>query len=172
MAEPLIRTASEADIGAMLDLWRTLEDVQGPYRLFPMVPGPEGRIAMLLKEAIVEPDSEVFVVEGSSRLVGMAVARVSDQGHHSMSSARVVELSRVVVDPSARGTGLGRALVEAAGRFGASRDAAFITAKLFTGNVEGRAFWERMGFISRFEERIKPIGSFDAADILDAEEAD
>jgi len=28
---------------------------------------------------------------------------------------------------------------------------------LFTGNVDGRAFWERMGFVARYEERIKPV---------------
>jgi len=87
----------------------------------------------------------------------MAIARLTEQGHHSMSNARVVELSRVVVKEEARGRGLGRNLMNAATAFGKQRGAIFLTAKLFTGNTEGRAFWERMGFVSRYEERIKPV---------------
>jgi GNAT superfamily N-acetyltransferase len=48
-------------------------------------------------------------------------------------------------------------LVEHAARFGKERGARFLTAKLFTGNTQGRGFWERMGFVARYEERIKPI---------------
>jgi GNAT superfamily N-acetyltransferase len=90
-------------------------------------------------------------------MLGMAIARVTEQGHHSMSDARVVELSRVVVRADARGRGLGKQLIDAGTAFGKERGAAFVTAKLFTGNVDGRAFWERMGFVARYEERIKPV---------------
>jgi GNAT superfamily N-acetyltransferase len=157
MADSIIRTATGSDLDALLTLWRALEEVQSAYRLFPMVAEPEERIAGLFREAIADPDSRIFVIEGAHGLVGMAVARITEQGHHSMSDARVVELSRVVIAPPVRGTGLGRALIEAASSFGKEQGAGFLTAKLFTGNVDGRAFWDRMGFISRFEERIKPI---------------
>lgn len=172
MVEPHIREATEADLERMLVLWRALEDVQGSYRLFPRVPDAEARIAGLLREAIAEPESAVFVAEDPDGLLGMAVARVTGQGHHSMSDARVVELSRVVVDEAARGRGVGRALVRAAARFGADHGATFVTAKLFTGNVNGRVFWERMGFVARYEERILPIEALTGTDILDAEEAE
>ena len=152
-----IREASEADLDAMLSLWRELEAIQGGYRLFPMVSDAEERIAALFREAIADPDSAALVIDGPDGMVGMAIARVTEQGHHSMSDARVVELSRVVVRAEARGRGLGKQLIDAATAFGKDRGAAFVTAKLFTGNVEGRAFWERMGFVARYEERIKPV---------------
>jgi GNAT superfamily N-acetyltransferase len=152
-----IREATEADLDQLLDLWRALEAIQGSHRLFPMAEDPETRIAGLLTEAIADADSAVFVVDGPGGLLGMAVARVTEQGHHSMSDARVVELSRVVVRDVERGGGLGKALVEHAARFGKERGATFLTAKLFTGNTQGRGFWERMGFVARYEERIKPI---------------
>lgn len=157
MIDAPIREATEADLDQLLELWRALEQIQGSHRLFPMADDPEGRIAGLLREAIDDADSAVFVVDGPGGLLAMAVARVTEQGHHSMSNARVVELSRVVVHQSERGRGLGKALIEHAARFGTERGATFLTAKLFTGNAEGRAFWERMGFIARYEERIKPI---------------
>jgi GNAT superfamily N-acetyltransferase len=63
----------------------------------------------------------------------------------------------VVIKADARGEGLGAKLIEVATTFAQARGAAFLTAKLFTGNEEGRAFWERMGFVPRYEERIKPV---------------
>ena len=157
MSKPVVREATEADLDEMLSLWRALEQIQGAHRLFPMVDDPETRIAELFREAIQDPDSAALVIEGPEGLLGMAIARVTEQGHHSMSNARVLELSRVVVRADARGKGLGTKLIEAAAAFGKEQGAAFLTAKLFTGNEEGRAFWERVGFIPRYEERIKPV---------------
>jgi len=157
MSKPVVREATEADLDEMLSLWRALEQIQGAHRLFPMVDDPETRIAGLFREAIHDPDSAALVIAGPEGLLGMVIARVSEQGHHSMSDARVVELSRVVVKADARGLGLGKTLIEAATTFAQGRGAAFLTAKLFTGNEEGRAFWERMGFVPRYEERIKPV---------------
>jgi GNAT superfamily N-acetyltransferase len=157
MKEPAVREATEADLEAMLVLWRALEQIQGAHRLFPMVDDPETRITALFREAITDPDSAALVIEGPDGLLGMAIVRVTEQGHHSMSNARVVELSRVVVKESARGQGLGTKLIEAATTFAQTSGAAFLTAKLFSGNTEGRAFWERLGFVPRYEERIKPV---------------
>jgi GNAT superfamily N-acetyltransferase len=157
MPEPVIREATEADLAEMLSLWRALEQIQGAHRLFPMVDDAESRIAGLFREAIADPDSSALVIEGSDGLLGMAIARVTEQGHHSMSNARVVELSRVAVREEARGRGLGRNLIDAAAAFAKARGATFLTAKLFTGNTEGRAFWERLGFVPRYEERVKPV---------------
>ena len=122
-----------------------------------MVPDSEQRITGLMREAIADGDSAVFVIDGPDGLLGMAIARLTEQGHHSMSDARVVELSRVVVRADARGGGLGGRLVAAAQDFAKAHGAAYLTAKLFTGNAEGRAFWERIGFVARYEERIKPV---------------
>ena len=157
MHEPLIREGTQADVDAMLALWRALEQIQGGHRLFPMVEDAETRITVLFREAIADPDSAALVIEGHEGLLGMAIVRVTEQGHHSMSNARVVELSRVVVKEEARGQGLGRNLIDAAAAFAKERGATFLTAKLFTGNTEGRAFWERLGFVPRYEERIKPV---------------
>ena len=157
MPTPPIRLATEADLDAMLQLWRELERIQGGYRLFPMVGDAEARIAGLFREAIAADDAAAFVIDGSDGLLGMAIARITEQGHHSMSDARVVELSRVVVRADARGRGLGKDLIMAATEFAKSHGASFLTAKLFTGNTDGRVFWERMGFVARYEERIRPI---------------
>jgi GNAT superfamily N-acetyltransferase len=157
MQEPVIREGTAADLDAMLSLWRELEQIQGTHRLFPMVDDPETRITALFREAIADPDSVALVIECSDGLLGMAIARVAEQGHHSMSKARIVELSRVVVKAEARGRGLGTKLIEAATAFAHAHGATFLTAKLFSGNTDGRAFWERLGFVPRYEERIKPV---------------
>ena len=157
MPTPPIREATDADLDAMLSLWRELERIQGGHRLFPMAADAERRIVGLFREAIADPGSAAFVIDGPDGLLGMAIARVTEQSHHSMSDARVVELSRVVVRADARGRGLGKELIDAASAFAKEHGAAYLAAKLFTGNTEGRAFWERMGFVARYEERIKPV---------------
>jgi GNAT superfamily N-acetyltransferase len=157
MSHAPIREAIESDLDAMLSLWQELERMQGAFRLFPMAPNAEGRILELFREAIADDDSAALVIDGPDGLLAMAIVRATDMGHHSMSDARVAELSRVVVRADARGRGLGKELIHAAALFAKEHGAAYLTAKLFTGNTEGRAFWERMGFIARYEERIKPV---------------
>jgi len=172
MSEPVVREATEADLDEMLALWRALEAAQSSFRIFPRRPEAEKRISLLLREAIEDPDSRALVVEGERGLLGMAIAHITEQARDSMSEATVVELSRVVVLPEARGTGVGRALVQAAEEFGRARGAIYLSAKTFTGNVAGRGFWDRLGFVPRFEQRVRPIGASRPADILDPEEAD
>jgi GNAT superfamily N-acetyltransferase len=172
MVKPVVRVAAERDLDQMLSLWLTLEAAQRSFRVLPTRPEAEKRITLLMREAIEDPDSRALVVEGAGGLLGMAIAHIAEQARDSMSESTVVELSRVVVLPEARGTGVGRALIEAAEEFGRARGAAYLTAKTFTGNVAGRGFWDRLGFIPRYEQRVRPIEASGAADILGPEEAD
>ena len=155
---PTVRRARADELDDLLALWRILQEDQGAFRIFPRVPDAEQRVQASLANAITERNGScVFVVDDDGAAVGMALVTVHEQGPHSLSDARVVEMSSVVVRGEARKSGVGRLLVEAAIAFGRERGAGFISAKVFSRNTEGLAFWDRMGFEPRYEERIRPL---------------
>lgn len=150
-----IRSAGTGDLDALLALWRALEDAQSAFRVFPMIENPEHRVIETFRAAITDVDARVLVAEDDGSIVGMAIATYG--GHHGLSDASLVELSRVVVAPDRRSRRIGTALVDAAASFGRERGAMFLVAKSFSGNEAARRFWERLGFTPRYEERVRPI---------------
>lgn len=155
---PTIRTATADDLPHLLSLWRSLEDAQRAFRVFPTRADAEERVTGMLLEAMEQETAAVLVIEDDDgSLVGMAVAEVEGTGPHSLADAVSCELSRVVIAPGRRGQGLGRLLIEAAEEFGRARGAAWLSARLFSGNDAGRAFWASQGFQPRYEQRVRPI---------------
>lgn len=153
-----IREAAQHDLPQMLSLWRTLEDAQRAHRVFPTRADAEDRVAEMFGASMEDPEARVIVIEdGTGRLVAMALAEVRGTGPHSLADAVCVELSRVVVAPDRRGSGLGAMLVAAAEEFGRAHGADWLSARLFTGNEAGRAFWAGQGFVPRYEQRVRAI---------------
>jgi GNAT superfamily N-acetyltransferase len=160
----VIRRASIDDLPQMLELWRALEEAQREFRVLPTRADAEERVSGMLREAIADENAAVFVVDDDGQLVGMAIAEVSPTGAHSLADAMLCELSRVVIAPERRGEGLGTGLLEAAEEFGRARGAAWLSARIFTGNEAGRAFWARHGFVPRYEQRVRMISAPEDAD--------
>lgn len=100
-----VRLATPADIPALLDLLRQLFAIEDEFGFDPVVQARG--LAML----IGEPDrAAVFCAGHAGRIAGMATAQLL------VSTARggpVATIEDVVVDAAARGTGLGRALLDA-----------------------------------------------------------
>jgi len=153
----VIREAKHDDLPQLLALWRSLEDAQRDHRVFPTRPDAEQRVALMMREAIDDPNAAVLVIDDESGLVGMAIAEVTPSGAHSLADAVMCELSRVVIAPARRGAGFGSMLVAAAEEFGRARGANWLSARLFSGNEAGRAFWSSRGFVPRYEQRVRPI---------------
>lgn len=155
---PTVRRARPDEVDELLAMWNVLQQDQGEFRLFPRVADAEQRMRKVFEAATADQEEQcVLVVDDGGEIAGIALVSVREQSAHSMSEARVVELSSVVVRPDARKGGIGRMLVDAALAFGRERGAEYMSAKIFTRNVEALAFWERMGFEPRYEERIRRI---------------
>lgn len=139
----------------MLSLWRELEEVQGPLRYFPSSPDAEERIMRSFRSALDAPDADVLLLEDDGEAVGMALVHLENPSR--MSAEQAVELSRVVVQSNRRGTGAGKALVEAAEEWARQRGIRTLVAAIFVANEGSRQFWKTLGFEPWVERMVRPV---------------
>ena len=139
----------------MLSFWRELEEVQGPLRYFPPSPDAEERIMRSFRTSIDADDADVLIVEDDDAPVGMALVHVENPSR--MSAEQAVELSRVVVTPGKRGTGAGKALVDAAEDWARQRGVPTLLAAIFIANEGSKRFWSALGFETWVERMIRPV---------------
>ena len=155
-AEVRIRAAGEGDLVAVLDLFRRLDGLQRPWRVFEPRAGALAETEARYREALTERDRILVVAEEGGRLVGMghgAVVRPS-----SMSDARALEISNVVVLPSRRRRGVARAIVAELVAFGRGRGARTAVIKTFAANEAAVAFWSDLGFRVRLVQMVADLG--------------
>ncbi|MEA5119028.1 MAG: GNAT family protein [Propionicimonas sp.] len=112
----------------------------------PLLPWPLTAEALL--ELDSEPTREVLVLtDAAGRVVASAAFLVKENG-------RVLRIGRVIVDPSRRGEGWGRALLEALlARADADPGVEATELGVFTHNAVARGLYERLGFTPTGETR-------------------
>jgi ribosomal protein S18 acetylase RimI-like enzyme len=127
MSNPLkIRTAAVADAAAILELESHF---------------PSDRMsARSVREFLRSPASRVLIAEMEGRLVGNLILLLPSRW-------RTSRIYSVVVDPAARGLGVGRALVLAAEQCAqdAKRDSLFLEVRV--DNAAARAMYEKLGYV-------------------------
>jgi GNAT superfamily N-acetyltransferase len=153
---PSVRAATHADLEAVVPLWRELEAVQGPTRLYPMVAEAEARIRASFTGAIVADEADLLVAYEDGETIGMALVRLEHPSR--MSDELAAELSRVVVRSDRRGSGAGRALIEAAEAWARERGVRTLVASIFIANQDSMRFWRAVGFEPWVERLVRPIG--------------
>ena len=139
----------------MLTLWRELERVQGPLRYFPSSDDAEQRIMASFRSSIDAADAEVLLAEDDGEAVGMALVHLENPSR--MSAEQAAELSRVVVVPDGRRSGVGKALVDAGEEWARSRGIRTLVASIFVANEDSRRFWTAVGFEPWVERMVKPV---------------
>ena len=95
-----------------------------------------------------DPRSEVTVIEENGALVGLVAMTAQPNFHRAEPLAVVVSL---VVSSSARGSGIGRRLVEVAERFARGHGCSAIQLSSGLWRPEAHAFYLRLGFTDRGE---------------------
>jgi ribosomal protein S18 acetylase RimI-like enzyme len=127
----VLRPATEADAGKVAAL---VDDAYGHYvERIGRLPGP-----MTEDYAEVIGKRQVTVAESDGTIVGLLVLAVTDEGF---------AIDNVAVDPSRRGTGLGRALLEHAEA--EARRAGFDSIYLYTHEkmTENVELYSRIGYV-------------------------
>jgi ribosomal protein S18 acetylase RimI-like enzyme len=126
-----LRPATEADAGEVAAL---VDDAYGQYvERIGRLPGP-----MTEDYAEVIANRDVTVAESDGTIVGLLVVGVTEEGF---------AIDNVAVDPSRRGTGLGRALLELAEA--EARRAGFDSIYLYTHErmTENLELYSRIGYV-------------------------
>jgi len=152
-AEPRIRGAREADVGALVDLL-----VGGSLVAGNEDPGDPVPYREALAEIRSNPGCEVLVAEVDGVVVGMCQLIVFR--HFQSRGGRCAEIESVHVTSDWRGRGIGGALVEAA--VGRAWAAGCYRAQLTSNKKRGAAhrFYERHGFAATHEgyKRVRQPG--------------
>jgi GNAT superfamily N-acetyltransferase len=107
------------------------------------LPEPEAH-ERALRDALTDERSLVLVAEHDDRLVGSLVAGLLPM---PMYGARLAFLQELFVDEAARGSGAGRALMDAFDTW--ARQGGAAVEALGTSRPAAMAFYERLGFVTR-----------------------
>ena len=97
-----------------------------------------------LRDSLSDERSLVLVAEADGRPVGSLVAGLLPM---PLYGARLAFLQELYVDEAARGTGIGRALIDAFDAWARERGA--VVEALGTSRPPAMAFYERLGFVTR-----------------------
>ena len=151
-----IRPAGEVDLESVLDLYRHLDGLQRPWRVFEPRAGALAETEARYREALAERDRILVVAEEGGRLVGMGHGALVLPS--SMSDERALDISNVVVLPSRRRRGVARAIVAELVAFGHERGARTAVIKTFAANEPAVAFWSELGFRARLVQMVADLG--------------
>ncbi len=144
----IVRPATEADQPEMLRLWREMMDfhaqVEPRFRPLPPPLGEKAWEKHLHEDVWGNEDWCVFVAEAEGRLVGQIMGVLRDQvpvfepGQHGY-------VTDIVVDQTARRSGVGRALFEALQEWFRGRGVSNLQLIVAHNNPVSQAFWRAVG---------------------------
>lgn len=141
-----IRKATFEDLDAILKLWDEMmrEHQAGDGRV-RLTAGALGAYRQYLCYHLVHGESCVRVAYGAEGVVGFCLLAIN-RNLPMFEPDRYGYLSDLAVAPAWRRRGIGRTLVEEAGRWLRERDVHSIQLQYYSFNAAGEAFWRAMGF--------------------------
>ncbi len=128
--------------------WRTGDEI---------IAGEERTLSSALAQ--LPPDAELLVAEGpeGARLGFMYL----ETGTDYFRGVPYTHIGILAVDRSGEGTGVGRALIQAAEEYARRRGDPFVTLNVFDRNAHARAVYERLGYAPEIVRYVKPLSSAD-----------
>ena len=138
MGRVTIRRAVHADLDAIAPLYDA-------YRQFYEKPADPVLARRFLDQRFRHQDSTIFVAEDAGGTV-IGFTQLYPL-FCSVAAERIFVLYDLFVTPSARGTGAGRALMEAAEAFGRQEGAARLDLQTAKTNVVGQSLYESCGWL-------------------------
>lgn len=141
----LIGPAREADIPALLRLYRVLDREMAAMQPDFYTAAP--RDPVFLASVIREAGGEVFLARLAGEAVGFALVRETwtPEGSYILPH-RFADLYDLVVDPGARGQGVGRRLVQAVKQWAKGRGLEYVELGILSENAAAAELYDGEGF--------------------------
>ena len=148
-----IRPLTSDDLAAMLALLPQLADFEVPATRNPddLWMGDAHLLEQVVMGTAPNSFSEV-VVDNQDNPLGMILVTLREE---LMSHAPSAHLEAIVVEPSARGRGLGRQLLNHAEERAAAHGAQSLTLHVFSKNQRARALYDQQGYDSELIRAVK-----------------
>jgi ribosomal protein S18 acetylase RimI-like enzyme len=155
----VIRRAQRRDLGALGRLGATLLRVHHEFdraRFMTPGPDPEGGYEWFLRTQLTKRDARVFVAERDGVVVGYVYAAVEPQSWKELRDEAGF-VHDVLVDESARGAGVARALLEAAIAWLRGRGVPRVVLWTAHANEPAQRLFEGLGFRPTMIEMTKEL---------------
>jgi GNAT superfamily N-acetyltransferase len=141
-----VRPARRADARAVAELWSTLVREHAALDpVFGLRAGAADDLPAAVTRLLDDPDAGVWVWDEAPGVAGFCAAQRRRAPAATRESQRI-EITELVVCPSARRRGIGRALAEAALAWAAERGAPRVEVRVSARNPGGQGFWRSLGF--------------------------
>lgn len=141
-----VRPARLADLPAIAALWiRLLESHAALDPVFALRAGAPAALEVELRRVFDDADTALLVADADGCVVGFCAAHFERSPALARESCRA-EITELVVEPTARRRGFGRALAHAAFAWARERGASRVEVRVAARNDAGQAFWRRLGF--------------------------
>ena len=111
-----------------------------------------------LAELLKREDRPSFVAEEDGKCVGYALCEIKERQSPQFVKRRVLYLDDLCVDASARGKGIGRALVDFLLGYARGIGADSLELNVWECNADAVAFYERTGFKTQCRHMEIPLG--------------
>ena len=141
-----VRSAQRADLPAVAALWVALIESHAALDpVFALRAGAPAALEAELRRTFEDADTALFVADADGCVAGFCAAHFERSPPLARESCRA-EITELVVEPTARRRGLGRALAHAAFAWARERGASRVEVRVAARNDAGQAFWRRLGF--------------------------
>jgi ribosomal protein S18 acetylase RimI-like enzyme len=147
--EFMVRMGTEKDLPEMLQLWREMMDfhalMEPRFRPAPVPVGEDAWEKHLRADIWGNGDWCVLVAEAEGKLIGQIMG-VLRSAYPVFEPERYGYVTDIVVDPTARRSGVGRALFEALRAWFREQEASHLELQVAHRNPVSQSFWRAMGF--------------------------
>lgn len=144
-----IRAAAPDDLERLIELWTALvEHHRSLDPEYPRTPGLRDAFKSEIERGMRDPGCRIWVAESEGATLGFLFAEAETESP-AVEEGGIGWIHELYVDPRARRSGVGRALVERALAFFRERRSGRVSVRVETPNVLGREFWESLGFSER-----------------------
>jgi ribosomal protein S18 acetylase RimI-like enzyme len=152
-----VRCASEADIGAIAELWKEFMDFhKGRDPHFSRSVRGHEAFAAFIADHIDNDTSRVLVATEGEDILGYCLATVAKYPP-VFEKMEYGSISDLAVTEKHRRRGIGERMVKAVENWFLERNIRRVELRVATSNEISAAFWSKMGFVPYVETRYKVI---------------